>query len=300
MATPNTALAQRPKFSTAISTESYQKLIRNTLGDPDRAKRFVASITSAVAVNPGLQECEAGTILAGALLGESLGLPPAPQLGYFYLVPFKQKEKRDRVTKEIISPACVNAAFVLGYKGYIQLALRSGLYKKLNVIEIKQGEFVKWDPMIENLSYRVIDDFNVRENTPTVGYFAMFELLNGFCKAIYWSKEKMLAHADRYSPAFSASAYAKLMAGEIPEQDRWKYSSFWYTQFDDMAKKTMIRQLLSTYGPMSAELQQAFVSDSEVMSFDTSGQIVQTPQTIEQSDPVPPPTQAENVNLDDL
>ena len=77
MATPNTALAQRPKFSTAISTESYQKLIRNTLGDPDRAKRFIASITSAVAVNPGLQECEAGTILAGALLGESLGLPPA-------------------------------------------------------------------------------------------------------------------------------------------------------------------------------------------------------------------------------
>ena len=300
MSTDNTAIATRPKFSTAISTESYQKLIRNTLGDPDRAKRFIASITSAVAVNPGLQECEAGTILAGALLGESLGLPPAPQLGYFYLVPFKQKEKRDKLTKELISPACVNATFVLGYKGYIQLALRSGQYRKLTVIEIKQGEFVSWDPLEENLSCRLIVDYEARESAPTVGYFAMFELLNGFRKAIYWSKGKMLSHADRWSKAFSASAYAKLQAGQIPEQDLWKYSSFWYTQFDDMAKKTMIRQLLSTYGPMSAELQQAFESDSEVMTFDTSGEIVPNPPTIEQPDPVPPQVPAGNVNLDDL
>ena len=300
MATSDTAIAKRPKFSTAISTESYQKLIRNTLGDPDRAKRFVASITSAVAVNPGLQECEVGTILAGALLGESLGLPPAPQLGYFYLVPFKQKEKRDKVTKEITSPACVNAVFVLGYKGYIQLALRSGLYRRLNVIEIKQGEFISWNPLTEQISTQFISDFNMRENAPTTGYYAMFELQNGFIKAIYWSKEKMLAHADRWSKAFSASAYAKLFAGEIPEGDLWKYSSFWYTQFDDMAKKTMIRQLLSTYGPMSAELQQAFISDSEVMTFDTGGEIVQTPQAIEQPDPVPPPAPSGNVSLDDL
>lgn len=84
---------QKPKFSVAITTTGYQKLINNTLGDPDRAKRFVANITSAVAVNPALQECEAGTILAGALLGESLNLSPSPQLGQFYLVPFKSKAK---------------------------------------------------------------------------------------------------------------------------------------------------------------------------------------------------------------
>ena len=87
---PNTpAVCQQPKFSVAITTTGYKKLINNTLGDPDRAKRFVASITSAVAVNPDLQECEAGTILAGALLGESLNLSPSPQLGQYYLVPFK-------------------------------------------------------------------------------------------------------------------------------------------------------------------------------------------------------------------
>lgn len=84
---------QKPKFSVAIATPSYQTLIRNTLGDPDRAKRFVATITSAVAVNPLLQECDAGTILAGALLGESLNLSPSPQLGQFYLVPFDCKVK---------------------------------------------------------------------------------------------------------------------------------------------------------------------------------------------------------------
>ena len=92
----NNQIVQKPKFSVAITTPGYQKLINNTLGDPDRAKRFIATITSAVATNPALQDCDAGTILAGALLGESLNLSPSPQLGQFYLVPFKQKEKRDR------------------------------------------------------------------------------------------------------------------------------------------------------------------------------------------------------------
>ena len=82
---------QQPKFSVAITTKGYQSLISNTLRDPARARRFTASITSAVAVNPALQECDAGTILAGALLGESLNLSPSPQLGQYYLVPFKQK-----------------------------------------------------------------------------------------------------------------------------------------------------------------------------------------------------------------
>ena len=116
---------QKPKFSVAITTKGYQSLISNTLRDPARARRFTASITSAVAVNPALQECDAGTILAGALLGESLNLSPSPQLGQYYLVPFKQKAKYDRAGN-LIRPEIVTATFVLGYKGYVQLALRSG------------------------------------------------------------------------------------------------------------------------------------------------------------------------------
>lgn len=259
---------QKPKFSVAITTKGYQALIHNTLKEPARANRFIASITSAVAVNPQLQACEAGTILAGALLGESLNLSPSPQLGQYYLVPFKSKAKVDKQTGVIIEPETTKAQFILGYKGYIQLALRSGQYKKLNVMEIKEGELNGFDPLNEEIDVTLISDFNEREKAPTIGYYAMFEYTNGFRKAMYWAKDKMLGYADKYSPAFSKEAYQKIKDGKMPEKDMWKYSSFWYKEFDDMAKKTMLRQLISHWGIMSTELQQAFESDNEVMNFE--------------------------------
>ena len=126
----NEIVNQKPKFSVSIQSDAYKKLINNTLGDPDRAKRFIASISSAVATNPALQECEAGSILSGALLGEALNLSPSPQLGQYYLVGYKDK-----------NTGTTNAQFQLGYKGYLALAMRSGQYKDLDVIEIKQGEY---------------------------------------------------------------------------------------------------------------------------------------------------------------
>ncbi len=263
----NLAFRQQPKFSVAITTDVYQNLIRSTLGDPERAKRFTAAITSAVAVNPALQECEAGSILAGALLGESLNLSPSPQLGQYYLIPFKSKARYDRQGK-LISPEVTKAQFVLGYKGYIQLAIRSGFYKKLNVLEIKDGELVKFDPLTEEIVCNLIEDAEERENAETIGYYAMFEYLNGFVKAMYWSKAKMMAHADRYAPAYSKDAHQKIMAGEIADKDLWKYSSYWYKDFDDMAKKTMLRQLISKWGVMSTEMQKAYESDLEGEQFD--------------------------------
>lgn len=262
------AVAQRPKFSVAINSEGYKKLINNTLGDPERAKRFIAAITSAVAVNPALQECDAGTILAGALLGESLNLSPSPQLGQYYLVPFK--DKKAGVTK---------ATFVCGYKGLVQLALRSGQYKKLNVLEIKEGELRAFDPLNEVLEAVVIEDYAKREAAPTVGYYVMFEYMNGFRKTMYWSKEKMLSYADQYSPAFSKKAFEKLQNGEIPQSDMWKYSSFWYKDFDTMAKKTMLRQILTHWGIMSTELQRVLVEDGSVSQINDNGEIVTTEET---------------------
>lgn len=274
-----TQVKQQPKFSVAITTEGYQKLINNTLGDPVRAKRFVAAITSAVAVNASLQDCNAGTILAGALLGESLNLSPSPQLGQYYLVPFKQKAKYNR-QGDLISPEQSVATFILGYKGYLQLAMRSGQLKKINAIEIKEGELKHFDPLNEEITCIHIEDWNQRNATPTIGYYAFFELINGFRKAIYWSKEQMESHADKYSPAFSKEAYHKLLNGEIPEKEMWKYSSFWYKDFDDMAKKTMIRQLITKGGcPMSTEMQQAFESDNSVIETNSSdGGFVVTPE----------------------
>lgn len=266
---------QQPKFSVAITTTGYKNLINNTLGDPERAKRFVASITSAVAVNPALQDCDAGTILACALLGESLNLSPSPQLGQYYLVPFKSKAKYDR-QGNLIQPESIKAQFILGYKGYIQLAIRSGQYKKLNVLEIKEGELIRFDPLNEEIECNLIDDYEEREAAPTIGYYAMFEYVNGFRKAMYWSREKMMAHADTFSPAYSANAHKKLIAGEIPDKDLWKFSSFWYKNFDDMAKKTMLRQLISRWGIMSTELQQAFVQDSSLAELGEQNEIVTT------------------------
>lgn len=226
---------QRPKFSAMISTKGYQNMINNTLRDPDRARRFVASITSAVATTPALQECDPATILSGALLGESLGLSPSPQLGQYYLVPFKNTKK-----------GCTDAQFVLGYKGYVQLALRSGYYKRINVMGVKAGELVAWDAFTEDITLNLISDELARESAPSVGYVAMFEYLNGFRKVIYWSREKMEAHALRYSKGYAAK----------------KGYTFWEKDFDGMAYKTMLRQLISKWGIMSIDLQSAFEADT--------------------------------------
>ena len=281
------AKAVQPKklyFSQAMQTEKYKKLINNTLGDPVRAARFAANITSAVAVNPTLQECDAGTILAGALLGESLLLQPSPQLGQF-----ESKAKRDR-QGNVIKPACLKAQFVLGYKGYIQLALRTGQYKRLNVLEVKSGELGGWDPFEERFhEMHFIEDFEKRAAMPTVGYIAHFEYINGFQKTLYWTADQMMSHADKYSPAFSAAAYKKLLNGEIPQNELWKYSSFWYKDFDGMAKKTMLRQLISKWGIMTAEMTMAYERDGHVMMPDTASgdllpEVTDTPELSQQDE----------------
>lgn len=284
---------QKPRFSVAITTPGYQRLINNTLADPDRAKRFVAAITSAVAVNPALQDCDAGTILAGGLLGESLGLSPSPQLGQYYLIPFECKIKdangktvylRDENGKILkdqrgkwLAQTEKKAQFVLGYKGYIQLAVKSNQFRRLNVIEIKEGEIQHFDPLNEDLDCILIEDFDKREAAPTVGYYAQLELMGGFRKSLYWSKKKMEAHADRYSPAFSMAVFHKLENGEIPQEDMWKYSSFWYKDFDAMAKKTMLRQIISKWGVTSPSFQTAYEGDNNVITIGKDNDFVALP-----------------------
>ncbi len=273
--------SSKQKFSVAITTEKYQSLIHNTLSDPQRAKRFIASITSAVAVNGVLQECESGSILAGALLGESLNLSPSPQLGQFYLVPFdvKQRDANGKIIYQVddngkptkTALTIKKAQFVLGYKGYIQLALRSGYYKDLDVMEIKEGEYLGKDSNTGKPRFNFVEDDDDREKLPVIGYMAFFEYLNGFRKIIYWSKQKMQKHADTYSPAYSLAAHQRIERGEVPDNEMWKYSSFWYKNFDEMAKKTMLRQLISRWGVMSLELQTVYDKDSKAVSFDTDG-----------------------------
>lgn len=263
------ATSSKPKFSVALQSDAYKNLINNTLRDPARANKFVASISSAVATNPALQECEAGTILSAALLGESLNLSPSPQLGQYYLVPFKDNKNNRTV-----------AQFQLGYKGYIQLAIRSGYYKKLNVLAIKEGELINYNPLDEEIKVNLIEDDEVRENTPTIGYYAMFEYSNGFTKTLYWSKKKMQEHAKKYSQGYRS------------DLNKGTEYTFWSKDFDGMAYKTMLRQLISKWGIMSVEMQDAF--DKDMASINTDGKVdyvdnqpdVVQPQQIENSEPV--------------
>lgn len=237
----NQLVTNKPKFSVAIQSDMYKNLINQTLGDKERATRFIASISSAVATNQELQECDAGTILSGALLGESLNLSPSPQLGQYYLVPFNDSKKGYKV-----------AQFQLGYKGYIQLAIRSGQYKKLNVLAIKKGELIKYDPLNEEIEVTLMEDEEERENAETIGYYAMFEYTNGFRKSMYWSKSKMEKHALKYSKGYSAH----------------KGYTFWEKDFDGMAYKTMLRQLISKWGIMSIDMQQAVEKDMATINTD--------------------------------
>lgn len=248
-------------FSSYLTGDLVRKKINEMVGGRD-GQRFITSIISAVSVNPALSECEYGTILSAAMLGESLKLSPSPQLGQYYMVPFNDKKR-----------GCKVAQFQLGYKGYIQLAIRSGYYKKINVISIKEGELIRFDPLEEEIEVNLIEDEMEREAAPTIGYYAMFEYHNGFKKAMYWSKAKMIAHADKFSQAFSKDAvkardpkynkvsFADFEAGKVAEKDMWLYSSFWYKDFDGMAYKTMLRQLISKWGIMSIELQTAIDKD---------------------------------------
>ncbi len=266
----NQLTTNKPKFSVAIQSDMYKNLINQTLGDKDRATRFIASISSAVATNQALQECDAGTILSGALLGESLNLSPSPQLGQYYLVPFNDSKKGYKV-----------AQFQLGYKGYIQLAIRSGQYKKLNVLAIKKGELVKYDQLNEEIEVNLIDDEEERENAETVGYYAMFEYTNGFRKSMYWSKAKMEKHALKYSSGYKAK----------------KGYTYWEKDFDGMAYKTMLRQLISKWGIMSIDMQQAVEKDMTTINTDGTYEYVDNEETmiIEQEEPQEVENQSEEV-----
>lgn len=223
-----------------LAQEAVKANVESVVGHKD-AQRFIASVVSAVQTNPELAKCTNTSILSAALLGQSLNLPPSPQLAKFYFVPYRNGKN-----------GTYEAQFMLSYKGYVELAIRSGQYKKIHVTAIKEGELKSYDPVEDEYTFDPITDLEKREITPTVGYYGFFVLVNGFKKTLYWSKEKMDAHAKRYSTAY-----------------RKGYdNTLWKTDFDQMAYKTILRQLISKYGVMSVEMERAFSSDQAVIRED--------------------------------
>lgn len=320
MAVNNTLQRQQQKqpmtMTAYLNSEAVKQQITDVVGK--NSQTFIASIITATTVNPTLAKCTKQSVLSAGLLAESLALSLSPQLGYAYIVPYEDRKNDAWV-----------AQFQLGYRGYIQLAIRSGLYKSINVLAIKEGELEYFDPLNEEIKvHLMIDKWDEREEMPTIGYFATFELLNGFRKSIYWSKKQMLRHADKYVPSFSwhesdfyvqkewkhKVSYEDFKAGNYPKGDKWMYSSPWYSDFDGMAYKTMLRQLISKWGIMSLEMQTAFsrddtymdqqgnpryIDDDEFAMADPAGQVEQpaeapttptAPEQIETREPVQQPT----------
>jgi recombination protein RecT len=277
----NSLTEKKETFSMFLTSGAIKNKVNEIVGSKD-GTRFMTQILSAVTTNPDLQRCNFMSILNCAFLGESLKLSPSPQLGQYYMLPFDKKEKGVVVA--------TNATFVLGIKGYKQLAMRTGQYLDIDAMEIREGEYKGRDKYTGKPIFEFIEDDEIRESLPIIGYMAYFELLNGFRKVIYWSVTKVEKHADKYSAAFHLDKYRLLQDGKIPQNELWKYSSYWYVSFPNMAMKTLLRNILSQWGILSIEMQMAiekdecFIDDTGQVEYVDSVPDVDIPQ-IEQKDP---------------
>ena len=284
------------KITKYLTGAKMQEYLQSVIGS--NKDRFVTNLVSAVNQNKTLQTCTNQSLVSGALVATTLNLSLNSSFGYAYLVPFKNKKTET-----------FEAQFQIGYKGYIQLAMRTGEYQRLNAVPIYKSQFKSWNALTEELKLNAFDDIGDDE---IIGYVAYFRLNNGFEKTMFWSHEKMLKHADKFSQAFSSNAYAKLLKGEIPEKEMWKYSSFWYKDFSEMALKTMLRQILSKYGILSEEMQKAYESDSAVISPDgnpiyidneprsVAGIAPQSQPDLFANDSIEAKTTPTEINLDDV
>lgn len=191
-----------------------------------RAPQYMTSIINLYNSDAQLQKCDPMTVISSAMVAASLDLPVDRNLGYAWIVPYYDRKSKT-----------YRAQFQLGYKGYIQLALRSGQYRYINAIPVRKGELKKWNPLTEEIEI----DFEARESDEVIGYAAFFELLNGFRKTVYWKKEDVEKHRQKFS----------------------KSSFGWDNDWDAMALKTVIKSLLSRWGILSVEMQKAVIEDDE-------------------------------------
>ena len=209
-----------------VNMNSTKKRFEDVLGN--RAPQFMSSLVSVVNSNQNLQYVDAGSVINSALVAAALDLPINPSLGYMYIVPYKGQAQPQ-----------------MGYKGYIQLAQRSGQYKHLNAIAVYADEFQGWNPLTEEIDYQ--PNFHDRNGEQPVGYLGYLELLNGFQKTVYWTREQIDDHRKRFS---------KMSGGNTPK-------GVWKDNFDAMALKTVLRNLLTKWGPMTVDMQTAYNADEE-------------------------------------
>lgn len=238
------AVQSAPKAGVALldamfKQDSVQARFQRMLGK--KSAGFISSVLTVVSQNKLLQNVDMRTVLSAASIAASLDLPILPSLGRAWIVPYKGA-----------------AQFQIGYLGYVELAQRSGLYKSINVNTVYEGEVVKWNKFTEEMTY------GEQESDTAIGYCASFELLNGFRKVVYWTKDAVIKHAKRFSKSYNSS------------------SSPWQSDFDAMAMKTVLAYTLRHWGPMSIEMQKAMAEDADAhekpldLSKDNSVETIET------------------------
>ncbi|HHY74065.1 MAG TPA: recombinase RecT [Bacillus bacterium] len=210
--------AQSLGLKSLLNTPTMQKKFEQVLGK--KAPQFMASVLNLYSTENLLQKAEPMSIITSAMVAASLDLPVDKNLGYAWIVPYSGK-----------------AQFQLGYKGYIQLALRTGQYKAINVIEVRDGELKKWNRLTEEIEL----DLDAAVSDKVIGYCGYFKLINGFEKSVYWTQEEITKHKNKFS----------------------KSDFGWKKDWDAMAKKTVLRNMLSKWGILSIEMQKAFTEDEK-------------------------------------
>lgn len=228
-------------FNQTITNPSTQKYLSDVLGE--RKGSFVNNLTALVANNVALQECKPLTVMFAALKATALNLPLENSLGFAYCIPYRDNRTGTSV-----------AQFQLGYKGFKQLALRSGQFAVIpNATDVKEGELIYRNRLTGECTFQFIENDEERDKLPTIGYASYFRLLNGAESTFYMTKDEMEKHALRYSQTYRST------------NERTKKSSKWSTDFLDMAKKTVIKLNLSKNAPLSVEMQDAIKADQSVM-----------------------------------
>ena len=277
----NTQLAQQKKkpvgpvaqIKMMLNDENIKRRFQDVLGK--KAPQFMASIVNVVSASPQLKACDANSVMAAAFVAASFDLPIDSNLGFAALVPYK-KSFKDSETGQWYKKSL--AQFQMMYKGFIQLAIRTGQYEKMNCSEVYEDEILSYNPITGECEF--VTDFtqtHQRENGETdkiVGYYGWFRLCTGFTKELYMSKGEVTNHAKKYSQSYRYDLNDN------------KTDSKWSTDFDAMAKKTVIKMLLSKWGILSVEMQRAITDDQKTFDEDGNGDYGDNqPDVIEAEDP---------------
>ncbi|WP_065419871.1 recombinase RecT [Carnobacterium sp. 1290_CSPC] len=240
----NQLVNQNNSVQGLLKNPAIQKKFNDVL--KDKSNSFTSSLISLVNGDGNLSDSEPMSIVASAMQAAQLDLPIEKQFGFAYIVPFNAKNKQTGQWEK-------KAQFMLGYRGYIQLAQRSGQYQSINVISVYDGQLESWNPLTEQAKF----DPDNQISDEVVGYIGYFKLLNGFEKTTYWTKEQVEKHRIENNKG----------------KDKRKLTGVWASNYDAMAQKTVLRNLLSKWGILSIEMQQGVLADDTVSDIDNDGQI---------------------------